>query len=220
MERQILVVLAHPDDESMGMGGRIALHAREGTPITYLCSTRGQMGRHLGRPVLATRESLPILRERELREACRVLGIGDLRFLGLWDKTVEFEDPDLLARRIRAIIEELQPSLVLTYHPVHGGHQDHCAAGAAALGAVRLIEQAQRPKLQAIVHPKLVEQIQAPVIPFDIRPVADVKLAAVRAHQSQTQTLAGGWAWKPEAIERYRTEFPTEYFMDLLPLLD
>lgn len=217
MERQILVVLAHPDDESMGMGGRIALHAREGSPITYLCATRGQMGRHLGRPALATRESLPGLRERELRDACRILGIGDLRFLGLWDKTMEFEDPDLLAGRIRTIIDELRPSLILTYHPVHGGHQDHCAAGAATLGAVRLLEPADRPRVQCIIHPQLVDRVHGLLTPFDIRSVAEIKLAAVRAHQSQTQTLAGGWAWKPDAVLRYRSEYPTEYYLELLP---
>lgn len=58
--------------------------------ITYLCATRGEMGRRLGLPPIATRESLPVLREGELREACRTLGISDLRLMGLRDKTLDY----------------------------------------------------------------------------------------------------------------------------------
>lgn len=216
MERHLLVVLAHPDDESMGMGGTIALHSRAGVPVTYVCATRGQMGRHMGRPSFANRETLRALREQELREACRVLGISDLRFLGLWDKTVELEPRQEVADRIRRIIEEVRPSLLLTFHPQHGGHQDHCAVGDAAILAVKQVPANERPVVKSIIHPALVERVGLPVEQVDIRPVAETKLAAVRAHRSQSQGLAGGWAWKENAIDRYLKEFPTEYYTRML----
>ena len=93
MERHVLAVYPHPDDETFGKAGTIALYTRAGTPVTLICGTLGQMGRNMGKPFFATRETLPIIREKELRDACSILGIKDLRLLGLRDKTVEFEDP-------------------------------------------------------------------------------------------------------------------------------
>lgn len=144
MERHLLVVFPHPDDETFACGGTIASHAAAGTPVTYLCATRGEMGRRMGKPAFATRESLPLLREQELRQACAALGIADLRLLGICDKTVEFLDPAALAARIGAVIDEVRPSLVLTFHPVHGGHPDHCAVGAATVQAVAARPRAGR----------------------------------------------------------------------------
>ena len=72
--RHLLVVLPHPDDESFSSGGTIAMHADAGVPVTYLCGTYGDMGRNMGRPFFANRETLRDVREGELREACRILG--------------------------------------------------------------------------------------------------------------------------------------------------
>ena len=80
-KRRLLVVLAHPDDESFLCGGTIAKMSERGIQITLLCATKGEMGRRMGNPILTTRESLPGLRVRELKGACEELGIKDLRFL-------------------------------------------------------------------------------------------------------------------------------------------
>lgn len=58
----------------------------------------GQMGRNMGKPFFATRESLPTIREAELKEACQALGIKNVIKLGLRDKTIEFEEPRNLNR--------------------------------------------------------------------------------------------------------------------------
>ena len=99
-ERHVLVVFPHPDDEAFGVSGTIASHANMGTPVTYSCLTLGQMGRNMGNPPFANRETLPTIREQELKEAARVLGISDLRMLGFRDKTIEFEDEDMLTNLI------------------------------------------------------------------------------------------------------------------------
>ena len=44
MERHVLVVLPHPDDETFGAGGVIAFYTKQGVPVTYVCATLGQMG--------------------------------------------------------------------------------------------------------------------------------------------------------------------------------
>ena len=54
------------------------------------------MGRNLGNPPFATRESLPKIRKKELIDAANAIGIQDLRMLGLRDKTIEFEDDEKL----------------------------------------------------------------------------------------------------------------------------
>src|SRR5690606_15540329 len=105
-ERHLLVVLAHPDDESFGCAGRIALLTRQGVPVTCVSATSGQMGRNMGDPPIATRESLPALREQEYREALGILGVRDVHLLRLWDKTVAFTDPEGLADRVSAILND------------------------------------------------------------------------------------------------------------------
>jgi N-acetylglucosamine malate deacetylase 2 len=104
MEQHVLVVFPHPDDETFGCGGTIALFAKAGVPVTYVCGTLGQMGRNMGRPFFATRESLPYVREAELVEACETIGIQRLIKLGLRDKTIEFEDPEALTDRLEQIL--------------------------------------------------------------------------------------------------------------------
>lgn len=123
---------AHPDDETFICGGTLARLALEGAHVTLVTATLGEMGRRLGRPAYATRETLPVLREKELHEACDALGITALRLLGLRDKTVDYYEPAELAGLIRVIMEEVRPDVVITFHEAIGGHYDHCAVGRAA----------------------------------------------------------------------------------------
>ena len=93
MERHVLVVFPHPDDETFGCGGTIAQFATSGVPVTYVCGTLGQMGRNMGNPIFATRESLPRIREAELEEACRALGIHRLIKLACTTKRLNLNIP-------------------------------------------------------------------------------------------------------------------------------
>ena len=89
-ERHVLMIFPHPDDETFSSPNDCS-YIDNGIPVTYACLTLGQMGRNLGNPPFATRESLPDIRERELEKAMKIIGITDLRKMGLRDKTVEFE---------------------------------------------------------------------------------------------------------------------------------
>jgi N-acetylglucosamine malate deacetylase 2 len=216
MERHVLVVLPHPDDETFGAGGVIAFYTKQGVPVTYVCATLGQMGRNMGKPFFANRETLPAVREKELRDACRVLGC-DLRLLGLRDKTLEFEDPEVLADKIEAIIHELKPSLVITHYPGHGVHPDHNALGEATVRAVLRIPEAERPKLHchAFTHNRI-EELGEPDVVVDIADVLDIKLEATRAHRSQSEamlaSLEAQMAESPEVRDRIMKERSREVY--------
>ncbi|HEY8347586.1 MAG TPA: bacillithiol biosynthesis deacetylase BshB2 [Symbiobacteriaceae bacterium] len=189
MERHVLVIFPHPDDESFAAGGTIALHTRAGVPVTYVCATRGEQGRNMGMPIIATRESMPVLREQELREACRILGIRDLRLLGYRDKTLEFVDPEELAGRLEAIIREVRPSLLITYHPQCSVHPDHMALGAAAVRAAAKLPPGERPKVYLRAFGSNVGELGEPDVVVDVTSVLDVKMAAIAAHRSQSSAM-------------------------------
>ncbi|MDQ0190313.1 bacillithiol biosynthesis deacetylase BshB2 [Alicyclobacillus cycloheptanicus] len=189
-QRHVLAVFPHPDDETFGKAGTVAMYTKAGTPVTLICGTLGQMGRNMGKPFFATREKLPMIRKKELEDACEILGIKDLRLLGLRDKTVEFEDPEVLADRIGEVIAEVRPSMILTYYPKHGVHPDHDALSAATVRAVARLPEDERPEIWGSAVTKNARAVLGePDIVIDVREVMDIKLAAMRAHRSQSEAM-------------------------------
>ncbi|WP_066248853.1 bacillithiol biosynthesis deacetylase BshB2 [Neobacillus drentensis] len=189
-ERSVLVVFPHPDDEAFGVSGTIATHVKNGTPVTYACLTLGEMGRNMGNPPFTNRENLPKIRKEELKEAARVLGIQDLRMLGYRDKTIEFEDEEKLANKMLEVIEEVNPSLIITFYPGYSVHPDHDATGAAVVRAVEKMPADVRPTLHCVAFSNnCVDEIGEPDILNDISPVTEIKLAAIQAHRSQTEQM-------------------------------
>ncbi|WP_062047076.1 bacillithiol biosynthesis deacetylase BshB2 [Bacillus sp. JCM 19034] len=211
-ERQLLVIFPHPDDETFGAAGTIAMHARQGTPVTYACLTLGEMGRNLGNPPFATRESLPLIRKKELENAANVIGIDDLRMLGYRDKTIEFEPEEELQAVVLNLIKELNPSLIITFYPGHSVHPDHEATAYAVINAVQSLPIAERPKVHCLAFSNnhLHDIGEADVI-VDIKPYAEIKIEALRAHLSQTAWMLEDMEpkWKkgdPEALAWLETE--------------
>src|SRR3954467_983744 len=94
---RLMAVLAHPDDESLGMGGALARYASEGVEITLVTATRGDAGRYQGirpgQPGHPGSEALGVLREAELRAAADVLGIREVSLLGYGDGQLDRADP-------------------------------------------------------------------------------------------------------------------------------
>lgn len=204
-EKHILVVFPHPDDESFAVAGTLALHIQAGTPVTYMCLTLGEMGRNLGNPPFATRESLPIIRKQELLDATKAVGIQDLRMMGLRDKTVEFEDDEKLTNMIAEAIYELHPSLVITFYPGYSVHPDHEATGRAVVRAIARMPEDERPKLHCVAFSNnCLDELGNPDIVHDIRSVQDKKLAAMKAHRSQTEALLSSWE---EQVANKEVEF-------------
>jgi len=189
MEEHVVIIYAHPDDECFGTAGTIIEYREKGIPVTYVCGTLGEMGRNMGSPTFANRETLPTLRKKELEDACEYLDI-DLRLLGYRDKTIEFEDRTEVATHIKEILDELKPTLVITHYPPYAVHPDHNALGAAVIEAVGMYDAASRPELwaTAISH-NFEEYLGAPHIIHDVSPIFDQKLEAIMQHTSQAQGM-------------------------------
>ncbi len=183
---RLLVILPHPDDEAFGLSGTLAKAIDQGAHVTYVCLTLGQMGRNLGNPPIANRETLPDVRRLELEQSCRVIGIQDLRLFGLHDKTIEFEDHDRLVARIRDVIDEVQPSIVYTFYPGFSVHPDHDATGAVVIRAVQEMPAEARPEVHCLAFSRGCEQILGkPQIVNDVSDYFEQKVGAIRAHRSQ-----------------------------------
>ena len=142
----LLAVFAHPDDEAFSVGGTLTHYARRGVRVVLACATRGEAGK-ITVPGM-TVDDLGAQREQELREACRALEIPDPVFLdyhdsGRYERT-RHDDPAALMNvnpldievKLRALIEEVQPQVMVTFDP-HGGygHVDHLQMQRAATGA-------------------------------------------------------------------------------------
>lgn len=188
-QRQILIVYPHPDDESFSVAGIAAMQASMGVPVTYACLTLGEMGRNLGNPPFATRESLPKIRKKELIAACEAIGIQDLRMMGLRDKTVEFEDDEKMVGMITDLITELNPSMIFTFLPKYCVHPDHEATARAVVEAVSRMPKAERPTLLGAGFANNTEEEMGEAdFVVDISAFKEHKLNALKAHASQT-----GW---------------------------
>lgn len=190
MERHVLVIFPHPDDEAFGVSGTLAEYVKQGVPVTYACLTLGEMGRNMGKPIFANRETLKEFRRQELKAACKAIGIQDLRMLGYRDKTVEFEDEEKLADHLGSIIAEVNPSLVITFYPGYSVHPDHDATGAAVVRAIGRLAESERPVLQCVAFSHdCVEVLGEPDVVNDVRGAYEQKLDTLRAHRSQTEGL-------------------------------
>jgi N-acetyl-1-D-myo-inositol-2-amino-2-deoxy-alpha-D-glucopyranoside deacetylase len=149
----LLAVHAHPDDESIAMGGTLARYAAEGARTVLVCCTRGEEG-EIHDPTLDPVHAAPRLgaiRERELRMAAAILGVGDadVRVLPYRDSgmagtpanrrpdSFTNADPTEAAERVAAIIRATRPGVVVTYDPGGGyGHPDHKKAHRITLDAI------------------------------------------------------------------------------------
>ncbi|MBA4534092.1 PIG-L deacetylase family protein [Brevibacillus halotolerans] len=131
-QKGILLIYAHPDDETFASGATIAFYKDQANVRqTLLCATRGQAGK-AGTPPLCTPEELPAYREAELRHACDILGVDRVAVLDYEDKLVDNSPIQELAAHIKAMIDEEQPQILITFAP-HGisGHPDHIAMSKA-----------------------------------------------------------------------------------------
>lgn len=133
----VLIVFAHPDDESYGPGATIAGLAAGGARLTLITMTRGEQST-LGAAEHGTPERLAAVREQELQQAVRELGIADLRQYRYPDGGLQTTDRVELEALVGAALRELEPELVLTFGTGGiSGHPDHVAASQVAVAAVR-----------------------------------------------------------------------------------
>ena len=160
-DRRLLLVHAHPDDESIGTGSTMAHYAADGAHVTLVTCTLGEEGEihvpALAQLAAAEADQLGGYRIGELAAACAALGVTDHRFLGgagryrdsgmmglatnehpraFWQA-----DLDEAAGHLLAVIREVRPQVMITYDP-NGfyGHPDHIQAHRVAMRARELAD--------------------------------------------------------------------------------
>jgi LmbE family N-acetylglucosaminyl deacetylase len=135
----LLAFHAHPDDESLSMGGTLARYAAAGEQVVVVTATRGEVGEILNHDDPdSLREGLGDIREGELRAACAILGVTSVELLGYRDSgmagTPENDDPAAFCRapfmeavgRLVRLIRRYRPEVMTAYDAFGGyGHPDH-----------------------------------------------------------------------------------------------
>ncbi len=211
---RLMAVLAHPDDESLGVGGTLAKYASEGTDVFVLSATRGDRGRYrdyrFGDPQHPGSSALAAIRERELRAAASMLGVRDVAFLDYRDQELcQANPPDVIA----AIVEHLRrvhPDVVITFGPDGAyGHPDHIAISQFTTAAVVAAADPAISKLYYIAWPEstwaayqsafkkltsMVDGVERQVVPWpdwaittviDTRRFSQTVWQAISCHESQ-----------------------------------
>jgi LmbE family N-acetylglucosaminyl deacetylase len=192
---RILVVTAHPDDVDFGAGGTVSMWTEAGIEVVYCITTNGDAG---GFDPDVPRSQIAGIRQREQRAAAQEVGVKDVRFLGYRDGSVEVTQD--LRCDIARVIREVRPQRVLTQSPrrnfarIATSHPDHLAVGEATMCAV--YPDARNPfafpelaadGLEAwIVSEVWLSGDENPNHFVDVTDRFDRKLAALRAHESQT----------------------------------
>ena len=131
--------MAHPDDESFGVGGTLALYAQRGVEVYLICATRGEAG-DVDDSLLRGYDDVAMLREDELRCAAGILGLKEVYFLDYRDSgmpgSADNRHPKALAAaplqevaaRVTSLMRKIRPQVVITFDPYGGyGHPDHIA---------------------------------------------------------------------------------------------
>jgi LmbE family N-acetylglucosaminyl deacetylase len=194
--KRVLAVMAHPDDVDFGAAATIAGWVADGLDVAYLLVTRGDAGGFDDTP----RHEIPALREAEQRAAAAAVGVSEVQFLdGYADGTLT---PTIELRRdITRAIRRYRPDRILTSSPLRRweriagpSHPDHLAVGEATTCAI--YPDARNPfafaeMMREGLQPWVVREVwylggPDPDHVVDVTDRFDRKLAALRAHVSQT----------------------------------
>ena len=147
--RRLLGVFAHPDDETFGIGGTLALYARRGVETHVVCATRGEVGE--APDDLKGFATKAEMRTGELECAARILGLTSVRYLGYRDSGMPGSEHNThaeataatpladVARKIAWHIRDIRPQVIVTFDPIGGyRHPDHIAVHQSTLEAFRM----------------------------------------------------------------------------------
>jgi len=229
-ERRLLLVFAHPDDESVFAAGLACRTVAEGGRVALCTATPGEHGK-LGDPPVCSRERLGAVRQSELTAACRELGVATMRVLGYPDRALAVAPVDTIRRQLVEIIRAMRPQVVVTFDPNGSNlHPDHVSISRFTSDAVSAAGDARWfPELGAAhLTPRLLWTL--PVRPWEVlrraepalEPGADFvvdvsafvarKEAALRSHRTQMQSLNRIFFSKPDVarllgVEMFRQAF-------------
>jgi len=148
--KRLLSVMAHPDDETFGMGGTLAFYAQQRVDVHLICATRGELG-DIDPEYKERIKSAACLRTQELRCAAETLGIRELHILNYRDsgmpgseanhhpKALAAQPLEKVAGELAHLIRQIKPDVVVTFDPIGGyRHPDHIAIHQATVRAFDL----------------------------------------------------------------------------------
>src|SRR6266545_3609994 len=134
---KLMCVLAHPDDESLGMGGTLAKYAAEGVETYLVTATRGERGRYGDSGERPGPDVIGKTREAELRAAAKELGLREVEILGYPDGALDTVDPAAAQKTIAGHLRRVKPHVVITFGPDGAyGHPDHVAISQLTTAAI------------------------------------------------------------------------------------
>lgn len=173
----VLAVVAHPDDESFGLGGAISAFSEAGAEVGVLCLTSGEAS------TLGTGE-LTEIRPREAEAAAKVLGVRWITVLDLPDGDLATIDPEPIETAIRTAISRFSPDGLLVFGPGGiTGHPDHVAATEAAVG---IADRLGIPVLGWVIpFHRIDELIHRTGVTFVGSPEADLRIEVDRRRQAE-----------------------------------
>lgn len=188
MSENVLVFSPHFDDESVGCGGAIALHARAGAQVTVVFMTRGNSGSMLpGQEMDA--ESSERVRKAEAAAACERLGVAEIVHLDLDDGYLTWDAA--VAKEMVRLLRHYQPRVVYAPHP-DDDHTDHQITAQLLAHAVTRAAWAVFPTLGPQPHAvrelryyEVWTPLRRPNFYLDITPVVASKRAAIELYISQ-----------------------------------
>jgi LmbE family N-acetylglucosaminyl deacetylase len=225
MSGGILLIFAHPDDESFITAGTACRYGGAGVRVALVCATLGEAGK-LGEPPVATREELPAVRERELRDACGILGIKIVGLLGYHDRQLAEAPPDVVREQLVSAIRKERPDVVITFDPNGANvHPDHVAISRFASDAVtaaadprwfpdsgaahhvrRVLWTPNAATTWASARPEDIANHPGVDFIIDVAPWRDRKAQALRAHRSQHVGIDRIWFAPAHSTQLLSTE--------------
>ncbi|MEM3656632.1 MAG: PIG-L deacetylase family protein [Thermoprotei archaeon] len=182
--KRILAVSPHPDDMEIAAGGYLSLMVASGSTVRLVVVSDGSKGT-TQRGV--QERDLAETRKKEQLEAAKILGVSGVEFLGYTDS--EVPEPRGIRDRLMGVIRDFSPSLVVTLDPYlpYEAHLDHVHVGKAVMEAV-LLHLHPTIGLGTPLSPRPSVALAAtanPNVIINIDDSFDVKMRAIRAHESQ-----------------------------------
>lgn len=219
LRSSVVIVLAHPDDESIGLSMQLA---RFGAQCTLIHTTDGAprdpwFARQAG---FETRQEYAALRRRELIAAVQLVGVPEQQCLtlGYVDQEASLHLAEM-TRRLRDLLHQLQPKFLFT-HAYEGGHPDHDATAFAVHAALQLLvnDGAMRPPVMEVplYHMEDGQMVFQRFLPDQQGLCTEVRVPAAEqqrkqqmfaCHASQARVLANF----PVNVEYYRPAIPRDF---------
>ncbi len=203
--KKILLVFAHPDDESFAVAGTTAKYTSNGWRADLVCATRGEEGER--GPFKGSEAPLADIRQKELEKAGEIIGLTSVTFLGHKDGTLLELTPGTLEDKVFRVMDKLKPDVVITFEPIDGvsNHPDHKKIGLATTYAFqKYAEQLETPKHYGRRKPKISfeeseEVINIPKLYYVCLPATTIEFLK-KEHVLPAVSMGSPWVGTPDRL--------------------